>query len=350
MIVSEKSLQNVTIKMVAQQAKVSVGTVSKVLNAGNCKPEVAARVHTAIRTLGYRPNPYARAVRSMRARCLGILVNSSAQNNNLWLHDLLLGLFEAVSSNNYQSHVQFVPDQASTNNFNGLPQRVDGVILVGFTNSELFASASESFQVPIASYWDRCPIKNHVLIEVEYCKALQQLLEHLLSLGHCRMTAIAGQNPSDQEKVERLKELAAGLHTNFHIDVIFSNLIQDNSQQGFDLTDHALDLYPENTVLFYAADVLAFGGLSCLSRRGKRYPEDISVVGFDNTTWSRSVIPALTEVGFDFHELAHVLVRRLISRIEKENVENEFDRRPVSLRLERRDSTGPVPSMTSQLN
>ncbi len=344
MIPLEQTVRNVTIKMVAERARVSIGTVSKVLNTGNCKPELRDRVNAAIRELGYKPNPYAQAVRSMRTRCLGILVNADAQGNNLWLNDLLLALFEAVSVQSYQSHVQFIPEHTANLDFKGLPQRIDGLILVGYSsnNARFHAAVEEAFNVPVATYWDRPPLADCIMVEIEYKDAFRQMLEHLLALGHRRVTAISGSNVTDREKMALISGIISSCYPDFQMDILYSEAIQDNPARGFSLTEQALDEFPDNTVLFYAADVLAMGGISCLASRRIIYPQEMSVVSFDNTSWSRSVIPALTGIGFDYQELAYTLVKRIIGHIEELGVTGDFDKRPVQLHLERRSSTGTV--------
>ena len=64
----------VTMQMVARAAGVSVGTVSKIVNSVSCNPLLEERVHKAISDLGYQMDPYARAMRSHRTRCLGLLI------------------------------------------------------------------------------------------------------------------------------------------------------------------------------------------------------------------------------------------------------------------------------------
>lgn len=328
----------VTIRMVAETACVSVGTVSKVLNSGNCKPETAARVHAAIRSLGYHPNPYAQAVRSMRTRCLGILVDAGCKQNNLWINDLLLALIESVSCRKYQTHVQFIDMEGEdVGDFNGLPQRVDGIVLVGAFNRKFHAACEENFTVPAACYWEALPLSRALLVEVDVHGAFQQMLEHLVALGHRRIVALSGTSTTDQKKMERLRTVAAHFAATCSVEILSSDSVDDTSRHGFDLTGTALKRFPDVSALFYAADALALGGLAQLAKLRLRVPEDLSVVSFDNTTWAKNEIPALTSIGFDFRELADELVRRLIETIE--NRGPVLRPRPIELHFERRDST-----------
>ena len=100
--------RTITMQMVAREAGVSVGTVSKVVNGGPCNGELASRVREAIRILGYQPNPYARAMRSHRTHCLGILIDQKYCSNTIWLQDLLFQLTESAARFAYQIHTRIM--------------------------------------------------------------------------------------------------------------------------------------------------------------------------------------------------------------------------------------------------
>ena len=308
----------VTIKEVAEKAAVSVGTVSKILNGGICKPDIYNRVQDAIRELNYQPNPYAQAVRSMKINCIGIIVEARCKQSNLWMHDLLLALFEEVSQSKYFTHVMYVDSTAGRFNFNGMAKRVDGVILIGTFEDAFYEAYNRQFDVPTIYYWNDCRAKNGILVKVEFADAIRQLFEHFLALGHTRIGMISACNPSDWDKTACWTQIARELLPDYNFDRIrIAGKNDDTSRLGYELTQELLERYPDTTAIFYAADNLAIGGISYLREHRLGYPEDLSIAGFDNTVWAKNIIPALTEIGFDFTELARKLCLTLISHIEK---------------------------------
>lgn len=313
-----KKKNAVTITEVARAAQVSVGTVSKVLNGGCCKPELNDRVRTAMRDLNYQPNPYARAIRAMKINCIGVIVQSRSRENGLWIHDLLLAIFEEISQSKYFTHVMYVDEKAEEFNFNGMAKRVDGVILIGSFSDAFYREYNRQFEdVPTVFYWNDLPVRNGIRVQVEYQNAIQKLFEHLVEQGHRNIGVISGGNTTDRDKVACFLDCASWLLPDYDEKrVIISTELVDTSRQGYFLTGQLLKEHPDTTAIFFIADSLAIGGVSYLRERQIRYPADISVAGFDNTVWSRSVIPALTEIGFDFTELACSLCQNLIAAVE----------------------------------
>ena len=331
---------SITITEVATKAAVSVGTVSKVLNGGNCKPEIHDRVESAIRELNYQPNPYAQAVRSMKINCIGIIVEARCRENNLWMHDLLLALFEEVSQSKYFTHVMYVDSTAGKFDFNGMAKRVNGIILIGTFEAPFYEAYNRQFDVPTIYYWNECPARNGILVKVEFSNAIRQLFEHFLALGHTRIAMISANNPSDLDKADCWAAIADELLPNYdrgRIRIAASG--NDTSQLGYESTRELLERYPDTTAIFYAADNLAIGGISYLRQRKLRFPEDLSLAGFDNTVWAKNVIPALTGIGFDFTELACKLCLTLIGRIEGTDTGSAP---VVQMRLERCGSSARI--------
>ena len=299
---------------VARLAGVSHQTVSRVLNGHpNVKEQTRLRVRAAIAELGYRPNPAARALVTGRSQLIGMV----ALNSTLYGPSSLLAAFEqAAAEAGFAVSVGGVGrlDRASIAGAveRHLDQRVAGLVVIAPVASAGEALDDMPAGVPLVTV-DGDPKRAHALVTVDQVAGARAATRHLLDAGHRTVWHVSG--PGDRyDAAGRIdgwrQELeAAGAEVPPPVPAGWS------AAAGFS-AGHMLARMPEVTAVFAANDHLALGILRALHEHGKRVPEDLSLVGFDDVPEAGYFIPPLTTVRPDFHAVARHALELLLAQIE----------------------------------
>ena len=301
---------------VAKLAGVSHQTVSRVLNDHpNVREQTRLRVRAAIAELGYRPNRAARALVTGRSQLLGIV----AQNSTLYGPASLLAAFEqAAAEAGFAVSVGSV-GRLDRESIAGaverhLDQRVAGLVVIAPV-----ASADEALQemhvgVPLVTI-DGNPRRPHALVTVDQAAGARAATEHLLAAGHATVWHVSG--PHDWYdaawRIEGWRSAlqAAGAEVPPLVPADWS------AASGY-AAGQMLARMPEVTAVFTANDHQALGLLRALSERGRRVPQDVSVVGFDDVPEAAYYIPPLTTIRPDFAAVARAGLELLLRQISGE--------------------------------
>jgi DNA-binding LacI/PurR family transcriptional regulator len=298
---------------VARLAGVSHQTVSRVLNDHpNVKEQTRLRVRAAIAELGYRPNRAARALVTGRSQLIGIV----AQNSTLYGPASMLAAFEqAAAEAGFAVSVGSV-GRLDRESIAGavdrhLDQRVAGLVVIAPV-----ASAGEALEdmpagVPLVTI-DGDPLRAHALVTVDQVAGARAATEHLLDAGHRTVWHVTG--PADwydaAGRIEGWRQAlrAAGAEEPPPLPADWS------AAAGYS-AGRMLARMPEVTAVFAANDHLALGILRALSERGRRVPQDVSVVGFDDVPEAAYFIPPLTTVRPDFDAVAQAGLDLLLAQM-----------------------------------
>jgi LacI family transcriptional regulator len=321
----------VTIHDVAAAAGVSVSTVSRVLNN---KDDVAAEtyedVQRVISELGYASSLAARSMRSHRTNVIGLVMPDLIQP---FCINVIQGINRAIEQLEYDLLVYTggnsivsswaAREQQYVSLLNG--SITDGVIVVApftktfFTNFPLVAIDHHVESVDFYS-----------VISTNAVGA-RSAMNYLLNLGHRRIGFICGR-PHLQSAVRRLEGYHESLRqANLPIDpdlIQPGNFTQESGYQG---AKKLLALPNPPTAIFAANDKAAIGAIEAVEETGLRVPDDISIIGFDNTEESAYYHGGLTTVDQSLDEMAQIAVNMLLDLIQNKPVENKVQR--VSTRL-----------------
>ncbi len=334
--------RKVTIKDVASTVGASVGTISKVLNGGRCAPELQKRIEDVIRELNYVPNVHARSVRATRSNCIGIIVDKRWENTCPCLQTWMLGLLNSFSSSRYAGNIYFIDSHDPELSPRHLPQNVDGLVLLGHFSQQFFDLLENFLTVPAITYWEDMKYSRGICLEVDLHSGMQQLAEHLFALGHRNIGVISNDSELGVQKNNAFLESIRPYYPDYNAALIMANTQTGRFYEfGYDQTMKLLEMHPECTAVVYMADCLAMGGLGALAQKQLRIPQDISVASFDNSLWASSVLPPLTEIGFEYDVLTSEMINYLSAIIDDEpqRVSIQMDR-PRPLEFFRRKSTG----------
>jgi DNA-binding LacI/PurR family transcriptional regulator len=321
---------------VAKLAGVSAQTVSRVLND---HPNVSARardaVTAAIAELGYRPNAAARTLVTRRTRTLGVI---SFDTTLFGPASMLHGL-ERAAAGEYFVSIASLPalDRGGVHGAVDrlLEQGVDGIIVIAPMKPAVDACGSISCGVPLVAVGGGTKA-SLASVAVDNAAGAALATRYLLGLGHPTVHHIAGPRAwlDAQERIAGWRsalrdagapvpELAAGDWSSATGYRIGSGIAAD----------------PKVTAVLCGNDHLALGLIRALAERGKRVPDDISVVGFDDIPESGYFLPPLTTVRQDFAALGRHALSALVALIDGQAVPDTCLRVPPQ--LVERASAGP---------
>ncbi|PZG24297.1 LacI family transcriptional regulator [Micromonospora craterilacus] len=299
---------------VARLAGVSHQTVSRVLNGHpNVREQTRLRVQAAIAELGYRPNRAARALVTGRSQVIGVV----AQNTTLYgPASLLAALEQTAAEAGFAVSVGSVRDldhlSISAVVERHLAHRVAGIVVIAPVESAGEALERLPKDVPLVTV-DGDPRRPMPLVTVDQAAGARAATEHLLAAGHRTVWHVSG--PSDwfdsAGRIEgwRSALLSAGAEIPPLVPADWS------AAAGY-RCGQMLARMPDVTAVFTANDHLALGVLRALHEHGRRVPDDISVVGFDDVPEAAYFIPPLTTVRPDFDAVARASLEMLLAQIE----------------------------------
>ena len=302
---------------VARVAGVSHQTVSRVLNA---HPHVTAatrlRVERAIDELGYRRNTAARALVTRRSATLGVV---SVGSSNYGPANTLIGIEAAARAEGYS--VSFVSldqvdrgsMQEALDHFTGAG--VDGIVVLSPTRSAVEAVHGLSADVPVVVTAEGTSSVGRPAVVIDQVHGSRVATAHLLDLGHRTVHHVRG--PQDWLEAEARVQ---GWRTELRVRAAPTPdcLAGDWSAASGYSAGRLLAGEQDVTAVFVANDQMALGVLRALSEAGRRVPEDVSVVGFDDIPEAAYLRPPLTTVRQDFAEVGRRCLVQLVSLIDGE--------------------------------
>ncbi len=299
---------------VGRLAGVSHQTVSRVLNGSpNVRPETRERVLEAMRELDYRPNTLARALVTGRSQTLGVV---SFDTTLYGPASTLLGIEQAAHLAGYfiiVASLKALTRDSVTEAVERLRTAgVEGILVIAPYDEAVQALQTISAEVPLVAV-EAGPRAELPVVCVDQFEGARQATDHLLELGHETVWHIAG--PRDfLEARERVDGWRATLERAGR--EVPEPLIGDwSASKGYELGRR---LAGERAVsaIFVANDQMALGVLRAMHEEGRRVPEEVSVVGFDDIPESPYFLPPLTTVRQDFDEVGSQGVRALLHCIE----------------------------------
>lgn len=345
---SRRSRGNVTVQDVARAAGVSAMTVSRVVNGGaNVRETTRIAVREAIEKLNYSPNSAARSLAAGDATQIGLLyANPSAA----YLSQFLIGalaaarragchlVLESCESERAEEQAEATRAFASTN--------VEGVILPPpLSEAAPVRAELESAGIPWVSVAMGLPPARSLNVRIDDFAAAAAMTEHLLELGHKRIGFIRG-NPNQTSSAERYRGFVSALD-NAGLDAKDMPVEQGyfTFRSGIVATERLLDRADPPTAIFASNDDMAAAAVGVAHRRGLHIPQDLSIVGFDDTSLATTIWPELTTVRQPIAAMAEAALNLLLARVrERRGAGGEkLEEQVLDHELIARESSGPPP-------
>ncbi|WP_307844404.1 LacI family DNA-binding transcriptional regulator [Actinotalea solisilvae] len=306
-----------SIEDVARLAGVSPQTVSRVsTGAPSVRPSTRAKVVEAMDQLGYSPNRAARALRNGTFGTIGVISHSFQRTGEALTVEALV---EAAEPEDYSVTLIHVrnpgPESWETAAHRLSHQAIDGLVILRAeraTPDTLSLPAGMPVAVSFSKFAGHYPT-----VSADQVKGSEDAVRHLLDLGHRTVHHIAGPADSEHALVRtatwRRCLLEAGVRPP---EPLYGDW---SARSGYEM-GRRLAADPGVTAVFCANDETAFGLLEALREHGRRVPDDVSVVGFDDIALSGWASPALTTVRQDFHGIGRALVTLVLDQLRTRTV------------------------------
>ncbi|MFF1505638.1 LacI family DNA-binding transcriptional regulator [Streptomyces sp. NPDC058316] len=328
---------SVSMADVARLAGVSSQTVSRVSNGyAGVTEETRRQVLAAMQELGYRPNSAARALKRGEFRTLGVITFSLSTTGNV---RTLEAIATSAAAKGYA--VTLLPVAVPTQDevrgaFSRLEElAVDAVIVI--MEVHLLDAATINLppyvQVVVA---DSDAGEQYTVVDTDQAGGTRTAVQHLLGLGHDTVWHLAGPEGSYAAQRRTDAWQATLTHAGRRVPPLVRG---DWSAESGYRAGLKLAAREDCTAVFAANDQMALGLLRALHERGRRVPEDISVVGFDDIPEASSFLPPLTTLHQDFAEVGRLCVQAVLRKMRHDGPTHGTTLVPTRLVI--RESTAP---------
>lgn len=311
-----------TLEEVAARAGVSRSTASRAINGGlRVSPEALVAVERAVAELGYSPNRAARSLVTRRTDSVALVVPEP--DDRVLTDPFFAGTLSGVSASLADSEIQMVlviarPGESERTVRYLRNGHVDGVIVVSHHRDDHLDRALAELRIP-SVFVGRPSAGNGDDLGLQYVdtdnvEGARLATQHLIDRGRRHIATVAG--PQDMAVgVDRLAGwraavLAAGLSDDAVVHGDFT------SQSGAAGVRELLDRNPDIDGIFVASDLMASGAIPALAELGRAVPDDIAVVGYDNSPLAATTTPPLTSVVQPVVAMARAAGLRLLDQLQ----------------------------------
>lgn len=324
-----------TIKDLSAQTGYSVGTISRVLNnQPNVSQKARETILRAAAECGFQLNTNAKQLKQQHSNSILVLVKGI--HNKVFA--LLVESIQAQIAETRYSLVVDYMDESENEVLRAiqlcLEKKPLGILFLG-GERENFLADFDKIRMPcvlVTNDASEFPFPNLSSVSSDDRRAGHMAIAHLIALGHRKIAIIAGDHTHSD--IGRLRfEGAMEAFRQHGIDFdpeTDSETVRYTCQDGYIAAQQLLDQNRDFTAIFAMSDVMAVGAIRGLRDRGKRVPEDISVVGFDGLELGEFTIPRLASVTQNLEALADRSFRMLLANIEDKSTAN-YEILPVTI-------------------
>jgi DNA-binding LacI/PurR family transcriptional regulator len=330
-----------TIKDVAREAGVGLGTASRALNGSpDVSPSTRARVLAAAAALGYQRSAIARAFSRRRTNTLEILIPSF---RHYLMMEILRGMEAALEPTGYSIVIRTIEQLAERDRVFAAcctRGRADGVLLIGITPTEELVERLTGDAFPIVLLEAAHPLLSSVTADHE--AAMAGAVRHCIELGHRRIALVdryddpfTPQQPGRRQGGYRQELAAAGLE----LLPGYEQVTEFTPDAAAAALDTLLSLPVPPTAILSGSDLQALGLLDAARRRSLRVPEDLSIVGYTDIDLARYL--GLTTVRVPMREIGRQGMQMLLTALDQP--EDSPTRVQLASELVVRGTCGPPP-------
>ena len=324
-------VENPTSRDIADIAGVSQATVSRALrNSPLVRPETRDRIQKIARELNYFVNRNAAGLRTHQSNTIALLMFDEAGGDDAQINPFFLSMlgyitrsaaamdYDVLASMQQLSDDWHIEYQAS--------HRADGLILLGYGDYvayreklDALSAANTRFIIYGAFAADQPGLS----LGCDNLKGGRMATEHLLGLGRRRIAILGDISKRHPEFASRRDGYIAALDdSGIGFDPALKIFADNTERDAYKAVREFLEAGNEIDALFAVTDVLAIGAMHAIADSGRRVPQDVSVVGFDDLPRAAYVNPPLTTIQQNIREAGEGLVRTIVGLIEGKDVES----------------------------
>lgn len=339
--------RRVRISDIARRSGVSVSTVSLVLNR---KPGVSQETRSSVlevaSELGYPIKPASPQGESIPLATVGMVVKVDPDippQANPFYSKVIMGIEDACRRKRINLLFATLPVDENNRPLEA-PQllyndSVGGLLMVGTCVEEPFTGLSGKHTPPIVLVDGYSDIESYDTVVSDNFRAAYQAVEHLMRKGHRHIGLLGSDENCFPSLRERRNGYLRALKENGIADVYISDF-NINKSKGYEETISLLNEHPNITALFCVNDDVGSAAIRAAHDLGKGVPEDVSIIGYDDTYIAANTHPALTTMHVDTLAMGRAAVHLLALRLE--NPESARMTLTIHPTLVERESTGPV--------
>ncbi|MFW3580126.1 catabolite control protein A [Staphylococcus caprae] len=310
----------VTIYDVAREARVSMATVSRVVNGNqNVKPETRNKVNEVIKKLNYRPNAVARGLASKRTTTVGVIIPDIS---NVYYSQLARGLEDIATMYKYHSIISNSdndPEKEKEIFNNLLSKQVDGIIFLGGTISEEIKELINQSSVPVVVSGTNGKDDHIASVNIDFKQAAEEAAQHMFEQGATKF-ALVGGDYSKKAQDDVLQGLTKVLDQHqLELDEALHFSGKESYKEGIKAFERLQDNMPD--AILSISDEQAIGILHSALDAGVKVPVDLQIVSFNNTRLVEMVRPQLSSVIQPLYDIGAVGMRLLTKYMNEEDIE-----------------------------
>ena len=308
-----------TVGLVAARAGVSIASVSRVLNGLPTSGEMTARVTEAARHLDYRPNAVARSLKARRTSQLALGV---ADVGNPVYVEMMRAIETEARARGYRLLVSSTSGR--TDDTHALLDSLahgfaDGLVLSPVRVDDALVAALRRTRVPVVVIGTLPPLSRDLAVDnvrANSAGGVRLALEHLHAHGCRRIAFLNGPSDTVPGSARGRAFERTGKALGLDPDPVLRYEADDFTlAAGYDAASRLLDRATPDAILG-GNDLLAIAAMHAIAERGLRVPEDVAVVGMDDTELAGVTTPTLTSVGLGSRERGATAARLLLDRLE----------------------------------
>jgi DNA-binding LacI/PurR family transcriptional regulator len=309
-----------TLEEVALRAGVGRGTVSRVVNgSAQVSPRAKQAVEDAIEELGYVPNRAARTLVTQRTDSIALVIFESGER--FFAEPFFGRIVQAISSVLVARNLQMVlmiaqaPEERRRLEGYLTRQHVDGALLLSLHGDDPLPSVLEERGVATVRAGRPTYAERGTFVDADNRGGAREAVAYLRRQGRRCIAAITG--PLD---------MAAGIaRLDGYRDVVGDGPVafgDFSEESGAAAMHRLLEYHPEVDAVFAASDMMAAGALRVLRHYGRRVPQDVALIGFDDSVIARHTDPPLTSVDQPIAEMGREMVRLLLAKIDGDDTDD----------------------------
>ncbi len=321
--------KKMTVRDLAKACGVSIGTISRVFNDfDDVDKELAGKVRRIAAELEYRPSARSKKTEFIQKEknIYFVIILADRLGFSEWTQQVSFSIVKSLSQYGYKSMIEFHSEQDDQ-----IPdslKKSSGCIVWGEFCDGFYANLAKGVDnMPVVSYSREIAYRNSACVMVDDKCAMRQATEYLLALKHKKIGMVIWSTEKERLKqryqgfVETMEEFSCKVNPGWVMskDKMVKKYHSD-ADAGYELTRALLAKKKIPTAIIYASDTLAKGGMEAIKSSGRRIPEDISIMGFDDLAGSSETFPPLSTIKIDTLSIGKAIT---------ETLEKFITRRPV---------------------
>jgi len=330
-----------TIEHIAQLAKVSKATVSRVLNnSPKVTEKTREKVMKVIKESGYYPSAMARRLTTNKAETIGLIIPSPQDKTfgNPFYTEILRGFTHQAKIEGYDL-LLFINEHKFNYSRLFYDRRVDGLLLIGVKRNDKGITQLSKNKFPYI-LTGKVDYKDANYVDANNKGGAYQAVSHLTNLGHKRIAYIGGsfEFVFNQERFEGYLSALRDHNLEYGKELTMESI--STQESGYEAMRKILKSSSIPTAVFAANDLDAIGAMKAIKEKGLKIPEDISLVGFDDIQLASYIEPSLTTVRQPIFKMGTTAISLLVQLIEGKEKKHPKVELPTQLII--RKSSGGV--------